>query len=91
MPAPKTIVPECSLGLATFIFVTGLMMLGDCPVYLAGGALAAIIPAIWRTGIWRAAGICLCMASIIVAVMQVQHIRAHEVRYHQLQDSSSQK
>jgi len=67
------------------------MLLEDYPGYFMFGGLAAAIPAIWGARLWRVAGICLCIASIIAALMAFQHMRAHEARVHQISESGLQK
>jgi hypothetical protein len=91
MTAPKSIVPQCSLGVAILIFVTGVMLLEDYPGYFVCGGLAAAISAIWGVRLWRLAGVCLCIASIVATVMAFQHVRAHESHTQQIPESGLQR
>jgi hypothetical protein len=84
MTAPKSIVPQCGLIVSALLLVTGPMLLCDCPGWFVCGGLAAMLAAIWGHRLWRAVGICLCIASFAAAIMAFQHMPTGGAKRHNL-------
>ena len=84
--APTTKSKAAKYGLVVSIlgFVSGGMLLCDCPGWFVCAGVAALLPAIWGARVWRIAGICLCIASFAAAVVQFRHEREQDARTQQI-------
>jgi hypothetical protein len=74
-PAAKTKAAQCGLAVGVLGFVTGGMLLCDCPGWFFCAGIAAVLPSMWGVRLVRMAGICICIANFAAAIVQFRHER----------------
>jgi hypothetical protein len=89
-PAAKSKAAKYGFLFGVIGFLTGTMLLCDCPGWFACAGVAAALPAIWGTQILRVAGVCLCIASFGAAALQFQNGRELDAHLRQLREKAQQ-
>ncbi len=88
-PAAKSKAANYGLLAGVLQFISGSLLLCDCPGWFVCAAIAAAVPAILGTRVVRIAGISLCIASIITAVVQYRREQDRALRRQQLEATSA--
>jgi len=71
-------------------FFLGFFLLCDCPGLFVCAGVASALPAIFGTRVLRIAGICLCIASLVSAVVQFRHEQERNAQIQQIREKAGQ-
>jgi hypothetical protein len=84
----KTKAAQYGLLLGTLGFLTGGMLLCDCPGWFLCAGIAAAFPALWGAPLVRLAGVTIFIASFACAIVPFRHERALAARVQQIRNAA---